>query len=95
LALDFRQFVYEDLQQDPKPYLEAVADFMGVPVPENISDSKFTIQRDTLTEEWMMRFREDAATKGAIEAIEDMPVPRTLDNLARFALKRPLARRRF
>jgi hypothetical protein len=43
----------------------------------------------------MMRFREDAATKGAIEAIEDMPVPRTLDNLARFALKRPLARRRF
>lgn len=95
LALDFRQFVYEDLQQDPKPYLETVADFLGVPVPENTRDSKFTIQRDSVTEEWMMRFREDAAAKGASEAIEDMPVPRTFDNLARFALKRPLARKRF
>jgi LPS sulfotransferase NodH len=94
--LDFRQFVYEELQQDPKPYLEAVADFMGVPVPETTPVSEFTIQRDDITEDWMTRFRKDAAAKGAIEAFEDMPaVPRTLGNLVRFALKRPLPRNRF
>lgn len=94
-GLHYRQFVYEDLQQDPKPYLEAVADYMGLQVPEHTGDSKFAIQRDTITEDWIVRFREDAAAKGAIEGIGDIPVPRTLDNLARFALKRPLSRKRF
>ncbi|MER8491190.1 Stf0 family sulfotransferase [Mesorhizobium australicum] len=94
-GLDFRHFVYEDLQQDPKPYLKAMADFMGVQVPEDVAKSKFTIQRDNVTEAWMVRFREDAAAKGAIEGIREMAVPRTLDNLARFALKRPLVRKRF
>lgn len=94
-GLDCRQFVYEDLQQDPQPYLEAVANYMGVQVPEDTANSKFTIQRDSLTEEWIVRFREDAAAKGAIEGIGEMAVPRTLDNIARFALKRPLIRKRF
>lgn len=93
--LDFRQFFYEDLQQDPKPYLEAMADLMEVPVPETTPVSELRIQRDNLTEEWTTRFREDAASRAAIEAFEDMPVPRTLGNLTRFALKRPLVRKRF
>jgi len=90
-----RQFVYEDLQQDPQPYVEAVAELLDVPVPAAVPVSPYTIQRDDLTEDWVARFRREAAERGAIEAIEEAPVPRTLDNLARFAMKRPLSRRRF
>ncbi|WP_245475645.1 hypothetical protein [Mesorhizobium sp. M7A.F.Ca.US.006.01.1.1] len=68
---------------------------MDVEVPEDTVNSKFTIQRDSLTEEWIVRFREDAAARGAIEGIGEMAVPRTLDNIARFALKRPLIRKPF
>lgn len=93
--LRHRQFVYEDLQQDPQPYLEAVAELLAVRVPATVPVSKYEVQRDDLTEDWVTRFRRDAGEKGAIEAIEEAPVRRTLDNLARFALKRPLNRRRF
>ncbi|WP_363792906.1 Stf0 family sulfotransferase [Mesorhizobium sp.] len=93
--LPYRRFVYEDLQPDPRPYVEAVAEMLDVPVPATVAVSQYTVQRDDLTEDWVERFRREAAEKGAIEAIEDAPVPRTLDNLARFATKRPLSRRRF
>ncbi|MBZ9693945.1 Stf0 family sulfotransferase [Mesorhizobium sp. CO1-1-9] len=95
LGVDCLSFVYEDLQPDPKPYLQAVAQFMAVTAPESTSTSKFTIQRDSLTEEWLARFREDVAAKGAIEGIGDAPVTRNLDNLVRFIRKRPLNRKRF
>lgn len=94
-GLPYRQFVYEDLQPDPQPYLEAVAGFMDVPVPDAVPVSKLRIQRDDLTEEWVARFRQEVAEKGAIEAIEEVPVPRTLDNLTRLMLKRPLKRKGF
>ncbi|MDX8482696.1 Stf0 family sulfotransferase [Mesorhizobium sp. VK24D] len=93
--LPYRQFVYEDLQPDPRPYVEAVAQLLDVPVPATVPVSPYAIQRDDLTEDWAKRFRQEAAEKGAIEAIEDEQVPRTLDNLARFATKRSLTRRRF
>jgi len=93
--LPSRHFVYEDLLDDPQPYLEAVAGLLDVPVPAAVPVSQFKIQRDDLTEDWVSRFRHGAAEMGAIEAIEEAPVPRTLDNFARIALKRPLSRRRF
>ena len=93
--LSCQSFVYEDLQQDPKPYLEALARFMQVPVPATTPLSELEVQRDVVTEQWVARFREDVEAKGAIDAIEDAPLPRTLDNLTRFAFKKPLARKRF
>ncbi|MBZ9986708.1 Stf0 sulfotransferase [Mesorhizobium sp. BH1-1-5] len=93
--LPHRHFFYEDLLPDPRPYLEAVAELLDVPAPAAVPVSQLRIQRDDLTEDWVERFRQEAAKKGAIEAIEEVPVPRTLDNFARIALKRPLNRRRF
>lgn len=93
--LPCRAFVYEDLLADPQPYLEAVAELLDVPAPASMPVSRFAVQRDELTEDWVMRFRQEAQKKGATEAIEDTPVPRTLDNFARIALKRPLSRRQF
>ncbi|TPI19772.1 Stf0 family sulfotransferase [Mesorhizobium sp. B4-1-1] len=93
--LPYRRFVYEDLLADPQPYLDAVAELLGVPAPATVPVSQLRIQRDDVTEEWARRFRQEAGHKGAIEAIGDAPVPRTLDNLVRFATKRPLNRRRF
>jgi len=93
--LPYRHFLYEDLLPDPKPYLDAVAELLDVPVPATVPVSQLKIQRDELTEDWVKRFRQEAEKKGAIEAIEEAPVPRTLDNFARIALKRPLSRRRF
>ncbi|MGX5841131.1 Stf0 family sulfotransferase [Mesorhizobium sp. ArgA1] len=91
LGLDCRLFVYEDLLPDPNLYLEAFAEFMEVPAPESTSASKFMIQRDSVTEEWLARFREDVAAKGAIEGIGNTTVSRTLGNLVRFLLKRPVS----
>ncbi|WP_254634289.1 Stf0 family sulfotransferase [Mesorhizobium sp. GbtcB19] len=90
-----RHFVYEDLLADPQPYVEAVAELLGVPVPAYVPVSGFAVQRDELTEDWVARFRQTSAERGAIEAIEEPPVPRTLQNFARIALKRPLSRRQF
>ncbi|WP_421915675.1 Stf0 family sulfotransferase [Mesorhizobium sp.] len=93
--LDFRQFYYEDLLHDPQPYIEAVAGFMDVPAAGATPVSELRIQRDSLTEDWSARFRKDATAKGAAAGLQEMPVARTLGNLARFALKRPLARKHF
>ena len=93
--LPYRHFVYEDLLADPQPYLDAVAELLDVAAPATVPVSHLRIQRDDVTEDWARRFRQEAGHKGAIEAIGDAPVPRTLDNLARFATKRPLSRRRF
>ncbi|MGX5800607.1 Stf0 family sulfotransferase [Bradyrhizobium sp. Arg314] len=93
--LPYRHFVYEDLLADPRPYLEAVAELLDVPAPASVPVTEFKVQRDDLTEDWLRRFRREAAQMGAIEAIEEAPVPRTFDNFARIALKRPLSRRRF
>lgn len=93
--LDFRLFYYEDMLEDSQPYIEAVAGFLDISAPEATPVSDLRIQRDSLTEDWSARFREDATAKGAAEALQEMPVARTLSNLARFTLKRPLNRKRF
>jgi LPS sulfotransferase NodH len=89
------QFVYEELQDDPNPYVQAVAALLDVEAPEVRPVSSLRIQRDGVTEEWTARFREDAAKRGAIEVLADAPVPRTFGNLVRFAQKRPLATKKF
>ncbi|RAZ87083.1 Stf0 sulfotransferase [Mesorhizobium hawassense] len=93
--LPSRHFVYEDLLADPQPYIEAVAGLLDVGVPASLPVSRFVVQRDDITEDWVARFRQASAERGAIEAIEEQPVPRTLQNFARIALKRPLNRRQF
>jgi LPS sulfotransferase NodH len=93
--LGFTEFVYEELQGDPNPYVQAIARLLDVPAPDVTPVSNLRVQRDGITEEWTARFREDAAARGAIEALGEMPVPRTLGNLVRFAQKRPLATKKF
>lgn len=93
LGLPHKHVVYEEMFEDPTPFLEAVAEHMGVAAPAERPASSIQIQRDGLTEEWAERFRSDAAANGIIDLLlEERPAVRTLSNLRRFFKKRPLTK---
>ncbi|MBL3569035.1 hypothetical protein BV509_18630 [Rhodovulum sulfidophilum] len=54
-----RAFVYETLLEDPTPYLEWAAAALGVSY-DAAPDSRYAIQRNAETEDWVARFRGDA-----------------------------------
>jgi LPS sulfotransferase NodH len=94
--------LYEDLEQRPGEYVEAVAALMGVVLDrEPAIETKATRQRDTLNEEWRARFVAEAGSQDWLDpAFLWRPVGRTPRNILRFlrgelAVGPPLADRPF
>lgn len=76
-------FVYEDLVENPRPFVECVGNHSGTTVT-SIPQSKHSIQRDELTENWLARFIQDASTKGIVAQSTPSRQPRTtISNLVR------------
>lgn len=94
LGLQPRHVVYEQLLENPAPFVEIVAAYMDVSPPLQYSPSTLSIQRDGLTEEWVARFRSEAKAEGIISLLldDERPAARTLSNLRRFLRRRPLKR---
>lgn len=83
-------FVYEDLLPDPSPYLRAVAGQLSLDVPV-ATESRITVQRDDLTEQWRTRFTEDARRLDVLNGYAARDVAhRNLGNLLRLLRKQPL-----
>lgn len=88
--LPVERFVYEDLVEDPRPFLSAVAQAMGRPTPD-VPPSELTIQRDARTEEWAARFRADVAGRDCLDNLTPSRLPaRSFSNLVRFLRKKPM-----
>jgi len=94
MGLPYKHVVYEQVLEDPAPFVEIVAAYMDVAPPAQVATSALKIQRDDLTEEWAVRFRSDARAGGIIDLLleDEKPAARTLSNLSRFLKKRPLKR---
>lgn len=81
--LDSSSFVYEDLLDDPRSFVDCLADHAGCQVNQ-IPQSKLSIQRDGLTEEWLARFTEDVRQRGIVEQSAPSRQPRaSASNLLR------------
>ncbi len=65
--LDRAEFFYEDLLPDPMPYLHALAAHLCVQAPVQ-QRTDLVIQRDSLTEEWLARFKDDLGSRSVLEA---------------------------
>lgn len=88
--LELECFVYEDLLDDPRKFVDCIANHCGGRV-SSLPKSKHSIQRDALTEEWLARFVEDVDRKGIVEpSTPSRQPPATLSNLARLVRGRPL-----
>ena len=79
-APDTKTFYYEDLVDDPSPFLRYVAKCLGRPYSK-ASGNSLKIQRDATTEEWLIKFRKDLRNS---EILQDayparLPLP-TLKN---------------
>lgn len=86
-GIDIRTFYYEDLFEDPSPFLEHLADHFGVEIPSEPL-SRLAIQRDELTIEWRDRFEADAGKTEILDILHGRePAARTLGNLGRFLRK--------
>lgn len=81
------RFVYEDLVENPTPFLASVAEAMGAPMPD-VPKSELRVQRDQTTEEWLERFREELANRDCLDNLTPARLPaRNLSNLRRFLTK--------
>lgn len=90
MGLAPRVFVYEDLTDDPAPYLDFIADSLGVDRVA-LPESPLSVMRDAQTEEWRARFLAQAGSEDIAALISGCgPAPRTLGNLIRFLRKRPM-----
>ncbi|MER9332023.1 Stf0 family sulfotransferase [Mesorhizobium sp. M0488] len=88
--LPYDHLFYEDLVDDPRPYLASVARLLSVEMPDCEFETNLRLQRDTYTEEWVERFKDDAKSKGVLAHMPDKMAPRNIDNLARFLLKKQM-----
>lgn len=78
------RFVYEDLVEDPSPFLASVADAMAAPMPD-LPKSELRVQRDQTTEEWMERFKEDLLSRDCLDNLTPSRSPsRSFSNFRRF-----------
>jgi LPS sulfotransferase NodH len=88
--LEVETFFYEDLRDDPSPYLNAIATHLDVSRGAETS-SDLRVQRDKTTDEWRRRFEEDARSRGVFVAgREQTTAPRTVKNFVRFLRKEAL-----
>lgn len=88
--LEHEILCYEDLVDDPSPYVAALARHLDVPVPA-VPDSTFRIQRDAVTEEWRARYKEDLHRLGFLRQIRTGGPTRNLRNLVDFFRKKPMS----
>ncbi|MDN5928930.1 MAG: Stf0 family sulfotransferase [Hyphomicrobiales bacterium] len=89
LELPHDTFFYEDLVPDPAPFIQSVSSHMGIKAPET-PQSEFRIQRDNVTEEWVLQFRKDLAERNVLShGFQRLP-GRNVRNLARFLRKDPM-----
>jgi LPS sulfotransferase NodH len=90
MGLDHVEFVYEDLLDDPGPYLDHLAGSLGV-ARVTPATSRLSMLRDDTTEAWRTRFLADAGSIDLAEIAHGREQPsRTLANLGRFLRKRPM-----
>lgn len=66
-GLDSTKFIYEDLLETPKDYVDVIANHAGVDIDE-LPSSKFKIQRDELTESWIERFNTELPKLNLVDA---------------------------
>jgi len=87
-------FVYEDLSNDPAPYLELVSHHFGEPVPE--ARSAHEIQRDPQSTDWRARFEADLDQYGIpASAYQQSQPERGLANALNVLRGRPAKLNRF
>lgn len=88
--LETQDFIYEDLLDDPAPFVDSLARHAGYTV-DSLPESKHAIQRDATTEEWLVRFTKDVAVNGIVAAsTPTRQPPSTLSNLVRLIRGKPL-----
>lgn len=87
--LDHDLLYYEDLVDDPAPYLDALSKHLEVRI-DDVPVSALKVQRDDLTEEWLARFRLDLARVGFLSQLPKGATPRTVRNLALFLQRKPM-----
>jgi len=84
LGFEAMLFIYEDLLDDPTPFVSHVASSMGAEAPAQL-ESELRVQRDEITEEWLERFRSDLARRDIVlNAGLDRRFRRSPSNLNRF-----------
>lgn len=63
-------FVYEDLAEDPGPWLAACAAFTGRPLRQAAAKpTRLNIQRDARNEDWAARFRQELAQRDVLAGL--------------------------
>ncbi|WP_311030060.1 Stf0 family sulfotransferase [Mesorhizobium koreense] len=89
--LDYNVFYYEDMLESPRSCIDWIAAQLDIDPPDHIPDTKFAIQRDTITEEWVERFRNDLSQDHVLQYAEGRVAPaRNASNFLRFLTKTPL-----
>ena len=86
----FDHFFYEDLVDDPSPYLTTLARHLEVE-PSQSTSTDMKVQRDQISMEWRERFLRDAAGKNLLAHADTSDIPaRNLGNLLRFLQRKSL-----
>ncbi|WP_244277715.1 Stf0 family sulfotransferase [Mesorhizobium erdmanii] len=88
--LPYDHLFYEDLLEDPRPYVASVARQLSVEMPNGEFRTNLRLQRDNRTEEWAERFQSDAKSRGLLAHLPKKVAPRNIENLARFLLKKQM-----
>ncbi|WP_250888737.1 Stf0 family sulfotransferase [Mesorhizobium sp. dw_380] len=88
--LPYDHLFYEDLLDDPRPYVASVARQLAVEMPSGEFKTNLRLQRDACTEDWAERFQNDARSGDLLAHLPKKVAPRNIDNLARFLLKKQM-----
>ncbi|RUW56614.1 Stf0 sulfotransferase [Mesorhizobium sp. M00.F.Ca.ET.151.01.1.1] len=88
--LHYDHFFYEDLLDDPRPYVASVARQLSMEMPDGEFETNLRLQRDDLTEDWAERFRNDVKSEDLLAHLPRKVAPRNISNLARFLLKKQM-----
>ncbi|WP_018240159.1 Stf0 family sulfotransferase [Ensifer sp. BR816] len=81
------EFVYEDLVQDPSPFVSCVAEHLQVASQGKLRTS-MAVQRDALTDEWIARFNEDRGSAALLDAYDRREhIPGKIKNFFKLATR--------
>lgn len=82
--------VYEEMLPDPRPFVDNIASHCGTVIQE-LPASKHSIQRDSITEEWLSRFKGELESQSIVPYSTASRVPNcTLSNLRRLIQRQQL-----
>lgn len=86
-GIEHQRFYYEDLLDDPTPFVRAAAQKLGLKQSQQ-SCSQRKMQRDSVTEEWVSRFQMTVGKENILAAAAKVHRPkRNIRNLIRFFRK--------